>query len=68
MDRTITYHSVTLQNKQTEPQKIRKNINKRNKSYLESADFFRFFSIFRKITVEGFVNQLIKKSGLIHSL
>ena len=28
---------------------------------------FYFFSTFRKITVGGFVNQLIKNSGLMHS-
>ena len=42
-------------------------------SYLVSADkikknnfrnYFSFFSSFRKITVGGFVNQLIKNSGL----
>ena len=45
--------------------------------YLESADKikkffleikFYFFLTFRKITVGGFVNQLIKNSGLIEVL
>ena len=66
MDRAITFNSVTLKNTQTEPQKYiifsTKQIifrvgqlNKRN--CLE----INFFSTFRKITVGGFVNQLIKK-------
>ena len=58
MDRTITFNSVTLKNTQAEPQKY---FFQRNKYYLESEDKIDFFSTPRKITVGGFVNQLIKK-------
>ena len=72
LDRSITFYSVTLKNTQTESQK---NIIffQRNKKYLESEDKieenknnfleikFYFFPTFQKITVGGFVNQLIKK-------
>ena len=67
LDRTITFNSVTLKKTQTEPQKYI-IFFQLNKKYLESADKIKkiFFEIilvstFRKITVGGFVNQLIKK-------
>ena len=62
LDRTITFNSVILKNAQ-------KYYFCQPNIYLESADkiifFFKlkfyFFPTLRKITVGGFVNQLIKK-------
>ena len=64
---TITFNSVSLKNTQTEPQKniifltkqIKFRVGGLNKKKLEIN--FIFFPAFQKITVGGFVNQLIKK-------
>ena len=58
MDRTITFNSVTLKITQRELQKYiifaKKQLRFRYNKTLE------LFSTFRKVTVGGFVNQLIK--------
>ena len=68
LDRIITFNSVTLKNRQTEPQKYiifsTKQIIFRVGGEKKILEFF-FSSSFWKITVGGFVNQLIKNSGLV---
>ena len=61
---TFTFNSRTLKNTQIEPQKDI-IIFQRNKWYLELMNKILKKSTFQKITVGGFVNQLIKKSGLM---
>ena len=72
LDRTITFKSVTLKNTQTECQKYI-IFFQLNEYYLELVDKmkkiileikFYFFPTIRKITVGGFENQQLKKSGL----
>ena len=66
LDRAITFNSATLKNTQTDPKK-KIFFNETNNIWswrIKKMNVFVFFS-FRKITVGGFVNQLIKYSGLI---
>ena len=70
---TISFNSVTLKNTQTEPQKYfffnkTNNIKSWRIKYKNTFRIkFYFYSTLQKITVGGFVNQLIKNSGLRYS-
>ena len=63
LDRTITFNNVTFKNTDRTSKKIFSA--KRESADKIKNDFRIFFSTFQEITVGGFVNQLIKNSGLI---